>query len=125
MTKEQITDFEKVQSQVQSLYEEVSLLAKKKHTDAINEFKLQFINQTINDANRILGANYKPYSNFDQFDEVVLPNNSDVTMILGQYLNCLETLRGENIEYQNYNFEGYDWYWKNTKMRTGKPKKMK
>ena len=129
MTELEVKNFEKVQSQLESLHIEISALSKKSQNDALNKFKLKFVNQTISEANEILGNSYKPFNNFHQFDENDLPTNSDVTMILGQYLNCMESLRGDNIlrkeNFADYKFIGYDWYWKGTKVKTSEPKKIK
>jgi len=129
MTEDQIKIFEKVQAQLISLYQELGMLSKKSSNDALNKFKLKFINSTLSDANRILDEQYKPFNSFDSFDDEELPTTSDVTMILGQYLNGLENLRADNIERKekrvDFKFIGYDWYWIGTKIKTAPPKKLK
>ncbi|MCX2495251.1 hypothetical protein OQX63_17305 [Pedobacter sp. PF22-3] len=107
MTREEIDTFEKTRAQLESLHVEIGALSKKAQNEAINKFKLKFINQTIATANTILEDKYKPFGDFDQFEEDDVPSNSDVTMLLGQYLNCLEKLRDDSIV-QNH---GY-WYWR-------------
>lgn len=97
MTEEDIKRFEKTDSQINGLYDEISLLSKKNPNDAVNKFKLKFINQTLLDANILLIDVYKPYDIFNIFDDNDLPTTSDVTMILLQYLKCLEKLRCDNI----------------------------
>lgn len=122
MTEVEINNFEKIQAQLESLHEEISALSKKSQNDALNKFKLKFVNKTLSEANTLLGTQYRPFADFDQFDDNDLPTNSDVTMILGQYLNCLEKLRADNIYYKNY------WYWRSDKgdtyIRTSSPKKI-
>lgn len=86
-------EFQKVHEQMKSLYDEISLLARKSNKDGINKFKLKFVNNILGRSNEILGEKYRPFQDFTQFDEVELPTNSDVTMILGQYLSCLEKYR--------------------------------
>ena len=99
MTEQEINNFEKTQSQIEGLYKEIGILSKKSPNDAVNKFKLQFINQLLVEANKILIETYKPLNGFDTFDEETLPTNSDVTFIFEQYLNCLEKLRSDsNIE---------------------------
>jgi hypothetical protein len=123
MTEKQIHEFEKNQTQMQSLHSELSALTKKSATDSLSKFKLQFVNKIIAEANMILSKKYRPFEKFDQFDEDEIPSNSDVTMILGQYLNCLEKLRADNIQ----NSAGW-WYWVSdkgeTELRTSPPKKI-
>lgn len=107
MKEEEINKFEKVQSQVDGLYSEISLLSKKNPNDAVNKFKLKFINQLLSEANKILGKKYKPFEDFDRFTDDELPTVSDVAMIFEQYLSCLEKFRSDNIIYRDY-----QWYWK-------------
>lgn len=106
MTKEEVDNFEKVQSQLQGLHSEISILSKKSQNDALSIFKLKFVNQILEESNSVLGLDYKPFSDFEKFDEDSIPTNSDVTLILSQYLSCLEKLRADNVK------KGFDkWYW--------------
>ena len=57
---------------------------------------------------KLLGVKYKPFADFDVFDEESLPSNSDVVFVLAQYINCMETLRAENIELPEYEVH---WCW--------------
>jgi len=100
MTEEEVNQFEKIQSQMSGLYMEIGLLSKKNPNDAVNKFKLKFINKSIMESNELLGDDYKPYQEFDKFEEAEMPTTSDVTMMLEQYLNCLEKLRSDNLEYR-------------------------
>lgn len=107
MNIQQVETFLKLQPQLKSSYEEISLLSKKKPTDVLNKFKLKFINSILVRANEILGEKYKPFPNeFDIFNEDDLPNNGDVVFILSHYLTSLEKLRCDNITYSDY-----DWHW--------------
>lgn len=125
MTIEKINDFEKIHIQLESLHNEISALSKKSQNDALNKFKLRFVNQAICASNKILGDNYRPFPDFEQFNEDDIPSNSDATMMLGQYLNCMEKLRADNIKYSNNG----KWFWiadngKETEIRTAPPKKL-
>ncbi|MDR7071034.1 hypothetical protein [Fictibacillus barbaricus] len=102
-----IEKFEKTETQLSGFFEEVSTLSKKKPDDAINKFKLKFINMVIEDANNLLVSDYKPFQEFNKFDEDDIPSNSDVVFILSQYLNCLEILRRDNIGQMSGS-----WYWR-------------
>ena len=107
MNTQQVETFLKLQPQLKSAYEEISLLSKKKPTDALNKFKLKFINSILVRANELLGEKYKPFpSEFDLFNEVDMPNNGDVVFILSHYLTSLEKLRCDNIGYSNFK-----WHW--------------
>lgn len=78
----------KVLDQVRTLKYEFQTLSGKKPNDVVNEFKVKYVNQTLTDANLVLGED-KPYKNFELFNEDELPTNSDVLMILSLYLDRL------------------------------------
>jgi len=110
MNKEQVETFLKLQPQLKSAYNEISLLSKKKPTDSLNTFKLKFINSILSRANEILEDKYKPFpEDFTLFDEEDMPNNSDVVFILSHYLTALEKLRCDNIEKEE-SFS-HNWFW--------------
>ncbi len=125
-----IDEFKKVLNQLEGLHIEISTLSKKSYTDALNTFKLKMTNQVIKRANKILGKNYKPFEDFEQFDENDLPSNSDVTLVLSQYINCMESLREENISSKiEYTISGgvakIIWRWNGTIVETYPPKNIK
>jgi hypothetical protein len=128
MKQEEINFFEKVQSQLESLHLEIGALSKKSQNDALNKFKLKFVNQILVEANKILGENYKPFPDFEIFNEDEIPSNSDATMVISQYLGCMEKLRTDNItSKQEYNGNKYlvRWYWTETGKQTFPPLKIK
>jgi hypothetical protein len=53
-SEEEVIQFEKVQTQIKGLYNEIGILSKKNPNDAVNKFKLKFINQSLIEANDIL-----------------------------------------------------------------------
>jgi len=124
MTQEDIDAFEKVQTQLNGLHSEISALSKKSQNDALNKFKLRFVNQILSQANKVLGDVYKPFKDFDLFDETEMPTTSDTAMMLMQYLSCFEKLRADNVK----NVQGY-WYWiiegRQSSIRTTMPKRIK
>ena len=78
----------KVLDQVRTLKYEFQALSGKKPNDVVNGFKVKYVNQTLTDANTVLGED-KPYKNFDLFSDEELPTNSDVLMMLSLYLDRL------------------------------------
>lgn len=124
MNQEEVDQFEKVQAQLESLHFEISALSKKSQNDSLNKFKLKFVNDILEKANAILGSTYLPFTNFSMFDDSELPTNSDVAMMLSQYLSCFEKLRADNV-YQNLG----QWYWlidaEKSLVKTIMPKKIK
>jgi len=124
--------FEKVQSQLEGLLSEITLLSKKSPNDSVNKFKLKFINEILESSNSVLGQIYKPLQSFEKFDADDLPSNSDVTFILSQYLNCFEKLRSDNIirvEQHDGNKYIYEWFWvidnKKSEIKTAPPQKIR
>ena len=110
MNLQQVETFLKLQPQLKSAYDEISLLSKKKSTETINKFKLKFVNSILTRANEILDEKYKPFpGDFSLFDDNDLPNNGDVVFILSHYLTSLEKLRCDNIE-REFEFP-HKWYW--------------
>jgi len=106
MKRDDLDKFEKLVAQFQGSYDEMSLLSKKWPSDAVNIFKLRFINSLIKDGNKFLGAKYKPFSDFSAFDEDDAPQNTDVVFVLAQYLRCFEKYRADNTKPRL----AY-WYW--------------
>ncbi|MGI2176378.1 hypothetical protein [Shewanella ulleungensis] len=133
MNKNDVDVFEKLSGQLISVYEEISLLSKKSPNDAVNKFKLKFVNKLINDSNEFLSHKYRPFDDFEMFDEDDVPQNSDVVFILSQYLQCFEKLRADNVKIV---LNSWFWYVEGDeddttdengmiKIRTVKPKKLK
>jgi hypothetical protein len=84
----------------------MSLLSKKSPNDAVNIFKLKFLNTLLDQANQLLGSAYRPFTDFERFDQDNVPQNSDVVFILAQYLQCFEKLRADNVVVR-----GGHWQW--------------
>lgn len=126
MTKGQIEVFEKTFVQLSGLYDDITILVKKNPNDAMNTFKLRNINKVISSANEIVGDK-KPFEDFDGFDiEGDMPSNSDVTMVLGQYINCMELMKKTNTH-----MDWGRWYWdvdgnnESSEMQTSAPTMLK
>ncbi len=117
-----IDDFEKVSGQLDGLYQEMSVLVKKSPNDGVNTFKIGLINSTLRGANVLLGDKYRPFSDFSEFSSDALPTNSDVALIVAQYIECMEKLRADNV-YQKMG----SWYWRveGRVVRTMAPRKLR
>ena len=107
MKAKDVDFFEKVKAQLDQLYNEVSVLSKSKPDNPLNKFKLIFINEKLGEANTILIGDFKPFKDFELLNVDELPSNSDVVMVLSQYLECLEAWRSANIHKIDYS-----WYWR-------------
>ena len=106
MNKVQIINFEKIHAQLRGFYEDITILVKKNPKEEMNVFKLKLINKVLAQANIIVGDT-KPFDDFEGFDiDGQMPNNGDVAMILGQYINCMEVIKKDHV----HPFSGR-WYW--------------
>ena len=106
MNRAELDRFEKLVGQLESVYTELSILSKKCPSDAVNPFKLRFVNALLADTAVTLGSEYVPFGDFEQFDSDDVPQNSDVVFILSQYLQCFEKLRADNVVYRHGT---WDW----------------
>ncbi|MGJ0396549.1 MAG: hypothetical protein ACR65U_10020 [Methylocystis sp.] len=121
--REEVERLEKISGQMDGLHKEVSALARKSPNDGLNKFKLKFVNVAIAEANSVLGEAYRPFDEFIEFNIDDLPTNSDVTFILGQYIEELERKRADNIKRDaaSWIYNLSDSY---EKIRTAPPKKI-
>jgi hypothetical protein len=106
VTRNDLDVFERLFGQLQGVYEELSVLSKKAPNDAVNKFKLSFINGVLADANAFLGAAYVPFKDFASFEVDSLPQYSDIVFILAQYIKSFEKYRDDNVV---NNHGSWDW----------------
>ncbi len=106
MKRKDVDEFEKLFGQLQGVYDELSVLSKKSPNDAVNTFKLKFVNQLLRNSNHFLGVTYRPFEDFSEFDSDDVPRNSDAIFMLAQYLQCFEKFRADSIIRRH----GV-WYW--------------
>lgn len=113
---EQVRIFEVAKDQLKGFYDEFVKLSNKKPDGAVNKFKLLHLNNVIKTANGLLGTDYIPFEEFTEFDEDTLPSNSDVVMMLAQYLSQMDRFKKDHSFYQShsltwftelYNDDGY------------------
>ena len=115
--------FEKVKAQLTQLENEVSVLSKTKPDNPMNKFKVAIINEMLVNANAILTGDFKPFKNFASFNVDELPTNSDVVVVLSQYLDCLEAFRSAHIKKKDH---AYFWNLEDRKdLETGYPSRFR
>jgi hypothetical protein len=95
-SQEQVLEFEKVLGQMVGLLGQIAILSQKKPNDVLNKFKLDLVNELLRVANKCLGPDGKPFPEFELFDESAMPSNSDVAIMLAQYLSSLRSFREHN-----------------------------
>jgi hypothetical protein len=101
-TDGEVETLERLIGQLDGLHAEISQLAKKSPNDALNVFKLRLVNKVIAAGNKVLPKGYRPFEDFEQFDSDDMPTNSDVTIILTQYMEQSERYRSDNVMYEDY-----------------------
>jgi hypothetical protein len=69
---------------------------------------LKLVNKVIASGNEVLREGYRPFDDFEQFETDDMPTNSDVTMILAQYMEQSERYRSDNVMDKDYN----DWVYR-------------
>lgn len=122
LKKNQVDELETLIGQLRGLHTELTLLTKKSASDAVNAFKLKFVNATLTRSNAFLGKQYRPFTDFIIFDLDDVPSNSDVTFVIAQYQEAFEKLRSDNV-YQEYG----NWYYRcsdSPEIRTSPPIKL-
>lgn len=92
-SEKHIEEFEKTLSQIGALHDEISIISKKAPNDLLNKYKVGLVNTIISRANKLLRSDLLPFSDFKAFDVDELPSNSDVVVMLKQYMACLEKER--------------------------------
>jgi len=97
MKKQDADLFETYEKQIRGMYNEISLLSKKKPDAPVNKFKLKFINEILKKVNNLLGSKYMPFDGFTVFDEDELPTVSDVVFMLYQYLRCMDKFSDDEL----------------------------
>ncbi len=94
-TKVDITKYEMINPLLISAYEEMKVLSSKKQDGVLNNLKVKMINKLINSAREILVDEINMHY-LDILDEDMLPQNSDVVLILSQYIESLNQYRRKN-----------------------------
>lgn len=101
-TATEVGNLEKLILQLKAMHSEVGQLAKKSPNDGLNLFKLKLVNKVLSDGNSILTGHYAPFADFHAFSDGDLPTNSDVTLVLAQYIEQAERFRSNNVTYHEH-----------------------
>lgn len=95
MKRIDVDKYDELRSKLVSVRDDIALLSAKKPHDQLNPFKLKFINKLLAKVNDLIG-DFRPEEDFKQFDNVDLPSNSDVLMILNLYLTGMTRFKEAN-----------------------------
>lgn len=108
-----IRDFEQLEVQLKTFYDELSILSKKTPDGPLNRFKLQFVNDTLKKANAILGASHRPFPEFDLFSDADLPSSSDAVLMLSHYLKSMTRFKNDHSYWRRSAFGSNQFWCKN------------
>lgn len=106
-SEEDVLEFEKIEQQLHTMLAEMSELSKKKANDGVNKFKLKLINTLLAKLNPMLES-FKPFDDFEEFHDDDVPTNSDVVVMLSQYVGAVFRFRSLNTERSAFDSS---WTW--------------
>lgn len=95
LTEAQVKQYETIYPLLSSTYEEMKSLSSKKQDGVLNHFKVKNLNRLIDTARELL-KNETVLEYLEKLDEETLPQNSDVVLMLCQYIDGLNQLRTNN-----------------------------
>jgi hypothetical protein len=108
ISREQVDELETLMGQLASVHAELTALSKKSPNDAVNKFKLGFIDDVIQRCNKLLGDSCRPFEQFTSFGIEEIVSNSDTTFMVSLYIGAIEKYRSDHIK------RTYDTMWGET-----------
>lgn len=104
-TKAQAEQFDMLFPILESVFNEIKELSKKKQDGALNELKVKMTNRILSKVKTIL--NDDPTVEFlDLLDEITLPTNSDAVLIIAQFKAAMEQFKDKH-----FGWNGSDNVW--------------
>ena len=121
--RETVARLEGLVGNLDGTYSELREMARKKPNDGLNKFKIGIVNALVGRLNALLGKKYTPLEGFKGFSEDDVPTNSDVTLILAQYVEQLERYRADNLKMSSGRWI-YDVQDRGAELRAAPPAKL-
>ncbi len=109
-TKEKAHIYDTTMPLLKAMYSEFKELSKKKSDAAVSKSKIKISNRLLEKVRQVL-KNESEIEFLDLIDEDEIPQVSDVTLILSQYVAAMESYR--EFHY-GWNGSEQDWFIKNT-----------
>lgn len=127
-SEQNITDYQLLIKMLQALKSEFDILSSKKADVELNKVKIKMTNRVLEPLKELL-KNESSYKFLDLLDEVDLPTNSDVVLIISQYIKAIDEFKDTYYirdEYQStYLNKVYRWMTKEYPPNYYKGKKKK
>ncbi len=92
--------FDMIYPLIVSMYKEMKDLSSKKADGALNKLKIKMINRLLNTAQELL-KDHPVIKFLEILDDDTIPQNSDVTLILKQYIDALIQFKNVYVDH-NY-----------------------
>jgi hypothetical protein len=89
-----------------AMYSEFKELAKKKPDAPVSKQKIKVVNRLLESCRSVL-ENEESLVFLDLLDEDDVPQQSDLTLMLSQYVAAMEAFRNQHSE---FNGDDYDWF---------------
>lgn len=104
ITETDVAKFIMIYPMIVSTRNEMRTLSSKKQDGVLNNLKVKMINKLIDSARELL-VKEPTLDYLEQLDEDMLPQNSDVVLILCQYIEALDQYKSKNqvvVSFGNY-----------------------
>lgn len=91
-TKKKAESYELVKPLLDAMYEEFKELSKKKPDGVLSKYKIAVVNRLLGECRGVLETE-PSFAFLDLLDEDNVPQNSDVVLILSQYLTAMKQFK--------------------------------
>lgn len=109
-SKEKANNHELLSPMLDSVYNEIKELSKKKQDDTLNKLKVRMINRILEQVKELLAE--EPTAQFlDLLDDETLPTNSDAVLMLAQFQAAMMQFKTKYYGYDSVKMETR-WYTK-------------
>ena len=93
---------------LEAMYREFQDLSKKKPDSAVNKQKIKIVNRLLDDMRTVL-ADEKSVQYLDRLEEDDVPQASDVTLVLSQYVAAMKAFHSRYYGWDNHE---HKWFTK-------------
>jgi len=99
-TDEQAATYDRLVPMLEAAHREMTELSKKKQDGVVNTLKIKMLNRLLTELSKVL-ENDHSHDFVDMLDEEMLPQNSDVVLVLSQWQAALRQFRVKHYGYDS------------------------